>query len=281
MTVRVAQISDSHLSPSKPFFQGNFERVVAHLHDDRPDLVINTGDLSLDGADLDADLEHAQAAHAKLSIETHVLPGNHDVGDHVDVARRQPVNAERLDRYRRIIGADAWAIDLPGWRLLGLNALTLGTEAVDDGAQMELIRDGLATLDGRALAIFLHKPLMDETYEEALVNSRFTTPGPRAALLAALGSVIPAVMACGHVHQYRDTTVAGTRHVWAPATSFLISDPWQPGYGCKTIGYVEHEFDADGAHRHRLRGVRGIEHHDLAEIPDAYGDVRKWGVGGA
>jgi hypothetical protein len=61
----------------------------------------------------------------------------------------------------------------------------------------------------------------------------------------------------------------------------MISDPWQPGYGTKAVGYLMHEFAADGTHRHRLMTVRGIAHHDLAEHPEAYGDVRSWGRGNA
>jgi 3',5'-cyclic-AMP phosphodiesterase len=71
------------------------------------------------------------------------------------------------------------------------------------------------------------------------------------------------------------------RHIWAPATSFMISDPWQPGYGAKTVGYLTHRFHADGAHDHALTPVRGLVHHDLAEISGAYGDVRSWGPGKA
>lgn len=281
MTIRIAQISDTHLSPEKPFFRENFDKIAESLRDSRPDLVINTGDLALDGADHEADLVEARSAHDSLGLEWHALPGNHDVGDHLDVARRQPVNAERLERYRSVFGPDCWSLDVPGWRLLGLNALTLGLDLAGAADQEMLVRDAVADLGGRSLAIFLHKPLMDETYEEDLTSNRFTTKGPRQKLLAALGGVTPAMIACGHVHQYRDTMVAGTRHIWAPATSFMISDPWQPGYGVKAVGYVEHAFKADGSFSHRLVGVRGLVHHDLASYPEAYGDVRAWGPGNA
>jgi 3',5'-cyclic AMP phosphodiesterase CpdA len=281
MITRIAQISDSHLSTEKPFFRSNFDLVASHLRDTAPDIVINTGDLALDGADHDADLVEARAAHSGLGLECHVLPGNHDVGDHLDVARRQPVSAERLARYRRIIGPDFWTIDIPGWRLLGLNALTLGSQEIGDENQQEAIRAVATSLKGRNLALFLHKPLADESYGERLTSNRFMTKDPRDVLLACLGSAQPSIVMCGHVHQYRDTPIGAARHIWAPATSFMISDPWQPGFGTKAVGYLMHEFNADGSHRHRLMTVRGMVHHDLAEFPDAYGDVRAWGPGNA
>ncbi|ADZ69146.1 Purple acid phosphatase [Polymorphum gilvum] len=200
---------------------------------------------------------------------------------HLDVARRQPVDATRLERYRRVVGDDFWSIDIPGWRLIGLNALLLGLDLPGEAEQQEMVRRACSTLGGRALALFLHKPLMDLSYDEMLASNRFTTHGPRQRLLEALGGAVPAIVASGHVHQYRDSEVAATRHVWAPATSFMISDPWQPGYGLKAVGYLMHEFDPDGSWRHRLVGVRGLVHHDLAEFPQAYGDVRQWGQGNA
>ncbi|MCO4055145.1 MAG: metallophosphoesterase [Bosea sp.] len=280
MITRIAQISDTHLSPAKPWFRSNFDLVADHLRAHAPDMVINTGDLALDGADQEADLEEARAAHAGLGLECRAIPGNHDVGDHLDVARRQPVNAERLARYRRIVGPDAWSFDIPGWRLLGLNALTLGLD-LDDGQQDTLVRDAARSLAGRSLAIFLHKPLMDVSHEESLTSNRFMTAGPRRHLAGLLGDASPALFCCGHVHQYRDTISAGSRHLWAPATSFMISDPWQPGYGAKMVGYLSHEFHADGSHRHEVVPVRGLIHHDLVSFPEAYGDVRAWGTGNA
>lgn len=280
MITRIAQISDTHLSPGKSWFRGNFDLVAEHLRSNGPDLVVNTGDLALDGADDEADLIEARAAHASIGLECHLLPGNHDVGDHLDVARRQPVNNERLERYRRIIGSDLWTIDVPGWRLLGLNALTLGLD-LDDGRQDELIHDAASSLAGRPLAIFMHKPLADLSYDEALTSNRFMTHGPRHHLLALLDGVVPALICCGHVHQYRDSQIGGTRHLWAPATSFVLSDPWQPGYGAKMVGYLSHEFHADGSHRHEVASVRDLVHHDLINFPQAYGDVKAWGVGNA
>jgi 3',5'-cyclic AMP phosphodiesterase CpdA len=281
MTTRIAQISDTHLSSTKAIFRPNFDVVAEHLSCSEPDLIVNTGDLSLDGADNEEDLLEAVAVHRQLPVECRLLPGNHDVGDHIEVARKQPVTAERLDRYRRVVGADWWTIDIPGWRLLGLNALIVGSGLSGDAEQLDMVRGAAAGLKGRALAIFLHKPLADETYTENLSINRFMTHHPRSALLAALGGTAPAVVLSGHVHQYRDSFIGGSRHIWAPATSFMISDPWQPGYGAKAVGYLFHEFDADGGHRHRLVGVRGLIHHDLVEFPEAYGDVRAWGPGNA
>src|SRR5262249_47768125 len=85
-TFRVAQISDTHLSEDKPFFVDNFRRTAEAIAAAAPDLVINTGDISLDGAGRAGDLAAARAAHDACAVPVRFLPGNHDLGDNVDVA---------------------------------------------------------------------------------------------------------------------------------------------------------------------------------------------------
>lgn len=281
MTVRIAQISDTHLSPRRRYFTANFDRIAEVLAVDPPDLVINTGDLALNGADEDADLELAVARHREFKATTLLLPGNHDVGDSVDVGSKQPITSERLGRYRRLVGPDYWRTDVAGWRLLGLNAQLLGSGLAETEAHLAAIRDAAASLYGRALAVFIHKPVADLALHETEVSNRMLTPPARRDLLDALGGVMPAFVACGHVHQYRVSRFGGAEHVWAPATSFIISDPWQPVFGAKCVGYIEHLLEPDGHHRHRLVTPRDLAHHDLALIPEAYGDVRTWGTGKA
>lgn len=282
MTVRIAQISDTHVSPAKPFFHDNMALIAEHLRETGPDLVINTGDVSLDGADSDEDLEAAVAAHADLEIETLLLPGNHDVGDDPNVVRaRQPADTARLARWRRIVGDDHFVMDIPGWRLIGANALILGADLPEAEAQRETIAKAVRDAAGRAIALFLHKPVADLDMAEGTVSNRFLSAEARAGLLGAFGALRPALALCGHVHQYRVSSFGDVRHIWAPAVSFVISDPWQPGYGAKCVGYLEHRFHADGTHDHALIAPRGLVHHDLVAFPDAYGDVRRWGEGKA
>ncbi len=134
---------------------------------------------------------------------------------------------------------------------------------------------------GRAVALVMHKPFCDIDPDDSLVSNRFTTLQARRRMLDAMDGAVPRLVLCGHVHQYRDLTLAGSRHIWCPAASFVIGDPWQPSYGAKPVGYLEHLFHADGSHAHRLVTVRGLEHHDLALMPEVYGDVTRRGPGNA
>jgi 3',5'-cyclic AMP phosphodiesterase CpdA len=275
MTFRIAQISDTHLSAEKPFFIGNFQRIGEALSVADPDLVLNSGDISLDGASNEADLVAAMALHDELGLPLRYLPGNHDLGDSQDAPGHgeAPIDAPRRERYVRHFGADWWHLDVPGWRLLGINALLVGSDLAAASEQDRAIADAASGIGERRLALFLHKPLFDRSADEAEITGRFVNPAPRRRLLEDLGGVTPALIVCGHVHQYRETWVGETRHVWGPSTGFVIPDRRQPRYGVKETGYVEHRLHADGRHDSELVRVPGAPTLDIADFPEAYGPV--------
>ncbi len=275
MTFRIAQISDTHLSDDKPFFVDNFVRIGEALRISGPDLVLNTGDISLDGASSESDLAAARALHDGLGLPMRFLPGNHDLGDSQDAPSHGEgaIDADRRARYLSHFGADWWALDVPGWRLLGINAQLLGSDLAAARHQDRDLAAAIASLGQRRLALFLHKPLFDQTADETAITGRFVNPAPRQLLLKALDGVAPAFVACGHVHQFRETWAKGVRHVWGTSTAFVIPDARQPRYGVKEVGYVEHLLGPDGSHMSRLVRVPGVPTLDIAEFPAAYGPI--------
>jgi Icc protein len=275
MTFRIAQISDTHLSDHKPFFVDNFVRIGEALRADRPDLVLNSGDISLDGASNESDLAAARALHDAIGLPVRFLPGNHDLGDCQDAPSHGEgtIDAERRARYVAHFGNDWWTLDVPGWRLLGINAQLLGSDLAVAHVQGAEIAEAAASPGDRRLALFLHKPLFDRDAGETEITGRFVNPVPRRSLLAALEGVVPALVACGHVHQYRSTEVAGTRHVWGTSTAFVLPDRLQPRYGTKEVGYVEHRLAPDGGHASRLMRVPGVPTLNIADFPGAYGPL--------
>jgi 3',5'-cyclic AMP phosphodiesterase CpdA len=275
MTFRIAQISDTHLSNHKPFFVDNFLRIGEALRGDPPDLVLNSGDISLDDASEERDLVTARALHDRLGLPVRFLPGNHDLGD----CQTSPshgegfIDAERRDRYLRHFGPDWWMLDVPGWRVLGINALLLGSDLGPAAEQDAAIAKAATTLKERRLALFLHKPMFDGDPGETAVTGRFVNPVPRRRLTTALGGVKPALIACGHVHQYRETWSDGVQHIWGTSTAFVIPDEKQPRYGRKVVGYVEHCLDPDGTHASRLVEVADVPTLNIADFPGAYGTI--------
>ena len=275
MTFRIAQISDTHLSDAKPFFVDNFVRIADALRTARPDLVLNSGDISLDGADEEADLVAARLLHDGLGLPVRFLPGNHDLGDCQDAPSHgeAAIDAMRRERYVKHFGADWWWFDVPGWRVLGIDSQLLGSD-LDAAAQQDAaIADAASGLGDRRLALFLHKPLFDQSADEPAITGRFVNPRPRRALLASLGGTTPSLIACGHVHQYRASIIGSTQHVWGTSTAFVLPDALQPRYGVKEVGYVEHRLMPDGSHDSQFVRVPGMPTLDIADFPGAYGPV--------
>ena len=275
MTFRIAQISDTHLSAEKPFFVANFACVARALMTERPDLVVNSGDISLDGATHDGDLAEALRLHDALNLPTRFIPGNHDVGDNADVknAHEHAIDAARHARYRRYFGNDWWTTDVPGWRILAVNAQLFGSDLDAAREQETFVAETAAGANGRQIALFVHKPLFDQKEEEEAVGGRFLNPVPRGRLLAALGANRPALVASGHVHQYRSSHAGGAHHVWAPSTAFVLPDTHQPRYGLKQVGYVAHELHEDGEHDSRFVTVPGAVDLSATDFPSAYGPM--------
>jgi 3',5'-cyclic AMP phosphodiesterase CpdA len=100
--MRIIQISDTHLSPGKPHFVDNWAPLAAWIGVERPDLIIHSGDVTVDGADVEEDLRYAAELMQGLGVRYRTVPGNHDVGDAGHP--RQPVNDERSHAGVRISG---------------------------------------------------------------------------------------------------------------------------------------------------------------------------------
>jgi len=271
MTFRVAQISDTHLSREKPFFVGNFNVVAAALTVSAPDLVVNTGDVSLDSVADESDLAEARRLHDAIRLPVRFIPGNHDVGETHDVpgSRETPISDASRERYLRHFAEDFWRMDVPGWRLIAVNSQLLATNLDAAPVQLDFVAQAAASCAGRQLAVFVHKPLFDASPDETAVTGRFVNLQARARLFAALGECQPAVIASGHVHQYRSILIGATRHVWAPSTGFIIPDSHQPRYGQKEVGYVEHRFEPDGSHTSVLVRLLGLKRLDMADFMTA------------
>jgi 3',5'-cyclic AMP phosphodiesterase CpdA len=269
MAFRIAQMSDAHLSARRPLFEGNFDVAATAVRSATPDLVIATGDLSLDGADHDADLTHARARHAALGLDWVAVPGNHDVGDATALGAKQPADAARRARWAAVFGATRFVRDVPGWRLIGLDTQELNEAG--DSDQWDWLEAAIGAAGERRVALFGHKPLTEERLDDTAVNYWPVLPGPRARLLALFGARRPALIASGHVHQVRDHDTDGLRQIWAPAISFLIGDAWHPPRGVKYLGWVEHVLHADGSAEHHFHRLDDATPHDLGLMPEVYG----------
>jgi alkaline phosphatase D len=242
----LAQISDPHLGANVSLFRANFHAVVCEIALNPPGLIVATGDISLDGADSEADMRFAAAEMGRLPRPVLAVPGNHDAGDHPERAPRQPFNSERLERFRRHLGMDRWVEDREGWRLLGLNTAVCGTGHPEELAQNRFIEDALSGLGDRRLAVFLHKPIFTVTPDDELFDYWSIPPFARAPFLPLLQHPALRLVASGHLHLHAESTFNAARIVWAPAIGFIVAEQEQPDLvGERPCGFLMHRFHTD------------------------------------
>ncbi len=265
---RLTQISDTHLSRAPRFARltDNFHRVSEHIDAARPDLVVNTGDLSWDGPISRDDLKYAKELHAALPVSCRYLPGNHDIGDNptaVDAAPSHPANEKDRNAFVAVFGEDRWQFEAAGWRFIGLNSLIMNTGIPSEAEQMDWLTSQLSGASRKPIALFLHKPLFLRTPEDPETPEtaiRYVPQPVRAQLVKMLGAHEVRLVASGHVHQRRDFTYGHMRHVWAPSAGFIIPDRIQEVIGKKEVGLVEYLFQPDSF---EVRHVRAPGQSDV------------------
>lgn len=249
--MRLIQISDTHVSASHQFFRSNLAATATWLRSQQATLFVHTGDLGMDSAGQEVDLYASRDWLAGLGAPFHCVPGNHDVGDRIEINPRQPVNDARLQRWRDAIGPDRWLMDQQGWRLIGLNAMLLGTDQAEEQAQYSWFDKALET--DLPVAVFLHKPLFIDDPDEAPRGYWSVAPQPRQRVMASMRRARVKMVASGHLHLHRQQVVDGISYVWCPASSFVCGESQEELGGERRLGAVVHQFGVDAVESQFLR----------------------------
>lgn len=274
---RVIFVSDSHLSSRTAESDLNWSAVVRYIRSAIPDLVVHTGDLSLDGARDPADLSYARSRLDLLDVPWLAVPGNHDVGDNPsDPGPGQVwIDAACRDRWLAAVEPDWWAADadIGAWRLIGVNAQLFGSGLAAEAEQWAWLESELrATAADRRVALVTHKPIFAGEAELAAAPGYwFVPPAARRRLADLAGLRHIDLVLSGHIHQYRQLRGDGTTHLWVPTTWAVLPDSAQASVGTKRSGILAVEFSGTGQVRHDLIVPDGLRQLTItADIPDPY-----------
>ena len=260
---RIVVLSDLHLSPTHGFFWQNWCIARDFANAAEAEAVVVNGDLTINGAVNDAEVAFAAGALKGLRAPALALPGNHDVGD--EPPGQDPdqiIDVERLARWDRVFGIDRWVREAGNWVLIGLNAQLFGSALERELEQSRWLDGQLTAAERRPIALFLHKPLFIEQPGEDRATAACIVPTARAGLRAKLRHGNVQLVVTGHLHEHRERTCDGRRHVWAPAVAFAGS---QPHGGDVSCGLLTIEFSAD-TFEITVEKPAGLVSHDLAGI---------------
>lgn len=236
--MRIVQITDTHFSPSKTHFTKNWAPLAQWLEETKPDLIIHTGDLAVDGADFDDDLTYCVDLFAELNVPVLCVPGNHDVG-HLP-SSLQPVNDERLERWRDLVGPDRWVHDQSGWRLIGINSLLIASGHAEEEEQYQWLEEALKGAEGNPVAVFAHKPLFVDSPDEGDSGYWGAAPADRARLLALLTAYNVHLYASGHLHRAWAGKYQNISLIWGPSCGFIVGPMERDLPGERIVGAVVH-----------------------------------------
>jgi 3',5'-cyclic AMP phosphodiesterase CpdA len=265
--MRIIQISDTHLSPGKTHFTDNWAPLAGWIAEQQPDLVIHTGDVTVDGADVTEDLRYTAELMRGLDVRFRAVPGNHDVGDAGH--GRQPVTEERLQRWRAHFGLDRWVEDVEDCRLIGFDALLLGRGERDEALQAEWLEAAMDDAGNRRIAWFLHRPLFLDSPDEGDTGYWSIKPQPRRRLLYLVERHSVALVGSGHLHKAHDFMHDGTRYIWAPSSAYLLGPRMKapPMPGENRLGAVVYEV-AGRMIEAQIVAVPGLSRHWIDDVAE-------------
>jgi len=245
--MNIVQISDTHLSAGVDSAESNWALARDWINKAQPDLVVHTGDISLNGAGEVSDLDHARRRLDELTVEWLAVPGNHDIG--AATSSVQPITSERQEAYRSRFGTGFWSVRRSGWHLIGIDCQTLASTVTDSEQWWDWLTSTIS--DEGPTALFSHRPLLPQPghrHCEGLDESDmwFIQQPWRARLASLVNNNDVRLFASGHLHQGHSWADGSTLHVWAPTVWASVSDDMQTVVGTKSLGLAQHDLSGDG-----------------------------------
>lgn len=221
----IGQISDTHIRPKGQLYHGVADsnrmlaQAIAHLHglDQRPDLVLLTGDL-VDQGHPD---EYAMAREllAQLTIPYLVIPGNHD--------HREAFRAAFADHaWLPAAGPLHFCVDTHPVRIVALDSTVPGAHhgAIDE-AGLDWLHTTLAADRAKPTLVVLHHPPFASGIPY-MDGYALRAPERLAQVIGAFDNVERVL--CGHVHRLMLRRWAGTVVCSCPSTTTEIALRLQP-----------------------------------------------------
>lgn len=223
--MKIAHITDTHLSGSHPIFHLNWTLVRDMVRAAAPDLVIHTGDAAISDPDRVEDLAFARAQMDALGTPYLIVPGNHDIGDNpvqADWIKKQPKPCDDARRaaWRDAFGPDFWVETRGDWRFVGLNAQLFGTGLAAEAEQWAMLEDALSQ-PGRTVLV-AHKPLYSQLDGADLPLTSIPEADTRRIEALLAGADAP-LMLSGHLHRHKIVERGGVMRVWGASTAFVCS----------------------------------------------------------
>ncbi len=264
--MRIVLVTDSHLAPNAAAHDANWRAARVFAGGANAELTLHLGDITGDGVNDEDHYRHALMMTRNWPTPIRFLPGNHDIGDNPPgpgLPAEPPLDPGTMALYRDSFGADHWALDAAGWRLIGLNAQLLGSDTREEEEQWLWLQASLDGALGRPVMLLSHKPLFHGDPADPQPHGRYVPLSPRQRLLGLLAGADWRIVVSGHAHQYLDRMIGGTRHIWLPSSAYVFTDSSQERIGEKIVGLGLIEL-TPADHRFEIETPQGLRRHEIS-----------------
>jgi hypothetical protein len=233
--MRIALVSDTHLSARSPECVANWHAARRAIQRLDVDLTVHLGEVTLGGPFSADEFRLAAWLIGQWPTEMRCLTGSRDFGD----ASRQTDSPDPWQRACRLsFGSDHWVLRAGGWRLLGFNAQILGTGSAREQSLLRLLDDEDGALDTQPrTAVFVHWPsacggqLAPSAASAGQAASRAYAGLIGGPLKASLQLVVS-----GHRAPSIDFAATGVRQLRLPPTVHIGPDFNRHRIGEKLVG---------------------------------------------
>ena len=234
--MRIVQISDIHLAPFRPSTLQHFQVALECVENESPDLVIISGDICTNGDNDPSHYGYAKAYLENLTIPWRAIPGNHDVGCHLNEQTGKTLKMEALERFREFIGPDRWTEQDGNVKIVAINSELAGSGSLEEREQLAWIRDEITSSPSGGSVVFMHSMVYINDVDE---KSCYWTldPEPRKELLGIFHEGPVKAVFNGHLHCHFEIEHDGLPIYSCPAIGFPINDDPFPHRGDSREGY--------------------------------------------
>jgi 3',5'-cyclic AMP phosphodiesterase CpdA len=266
--MRIVQITDTHISHLGGVTSENFAILADFVNTElRPDLVVNTGDVSILTPDSHEDRAAAKKLHEAFEAPVRILPGNHDLGEAGDHPwMGLSVTSDRLKAFIETYGADRFVdLSTEGWAIVGIDSEILSSGLAEEEEQWHWLDEIAGQAEGRSVLLFLHKPLWSPApgYTE---HTLAIAEVDRDRLLATFASSTLRAVGSGHLHCFRSGYEGDILTVWGASSAFVVrSKDFQ--FGLSQLGVVEYRIEGDTIEAY-FRSVPTLSEEEPYDMPE-------------
>ena len=128
------------------------------------------------------------------------VPGNHDVGAVGDGSTKTTINSRRVALFNEVLGANWFAREAAGVRVVGLNSCLFGSGLKEESEQWQFLERELAQPHPEPTFLLEHYPIFVKSVEEPGRSNHNVQPGLRQKLLALVKQSGARAVLSGHLH---------------------------------------------------------------------------------